>query len=163
MAALGLGTAVFLLVVPLVFGLVGHIVSTRISAPNPPALRAALGVIACAAGLVILGWCEYLFWTLGHGTPNPAAAPRALVREGPYAHIRNPIQAAAMLYYFGLGTLFDSWVTGVVMLLLVACFWTLYHRVIEEKELRIRFGDTYEEYKRTTPFLIPRFGRRARI
>jgi len=31
-----------------------------------------------------------------------------------------------------------------------------YIRFIEEKELEVRFGQDYVDYKRTTPFLLPR-------
>ena len=36
-----------------------------------------------------------------------------------------------------------------------------YVRFIEEKELEARFGQDYVDYKRTTPFLLPRVRRRA--
>ena len=35
-------------------------------------------------------------------------------------------------------------------------------RFIEEKELEVRFGQDYVDYKRTTPFLLPRARRRSR-
>ncbi len=31
-----------------------------------------------------------------------------------------------------------------------------YHKFIEEKELMLRFGDDYKNYKENTPFLIPK-------
>jgi protein-S-isoprenylcysteine O-methyltransferase Ste14 len=34
---------------------------------------------------------------------------------------------------------------------------SLYLKLFEEKELEERFGSDYIEYKRKTPFLIPRF------
>lgn len=43
-------------------------------------------------------------------------------------------------------------------LLAVAVFATLlisYLKIIEEKELQMRFGSEYIEYKRKTPFIIP--------
>jgi len=33
----------------------------------------------------------------------------------------------------------------------------IYIKLIEEKELEGRFGSEYAEYKKRTPFLIPRF------
>ena len=35
-----------------------------------------------------------------------------------------------------------------------------YIRVAEEKEMTLRFGESYEAYKRQTPFIIPRFRRK---
>lgn len=38
---------------------------------------------------------------------------------------------------------------------------TFYHKTMEEKELAARFGKDYEAYKKSTPFLIPRFKTKA--
>jgi len=35
-------------------------------------------------------------------------------------------------------------------------FSTTYIKLVEEKELEARFGEEYREYKRKTPFLIPK-------
>jgi protein-S-isoprenylcysteine O-methyltransferase Ste14 len=39
---------------------------------------------------------------------------------------------------------------------------SIYIKIIEEKELEERFGSEYSEYKKRTPFLIPRFWKRER-
>jgi len=36
----------------------------------------------------------------------------------------------------------------------------IYTKLFEEKELEKRFGSEYLEYKKRTPFVIPRLGRR---
>jgi protein-S-isoprenylcysteine O-methyltransferase Ste14 len=36
---------------------------------------------------------------------------------------------------------------------------SFYNKLVEEKELLLRFGKQYEEYKRKTPFLIPKLWR----
>ncbi len=160
--ALVLGWALFLIVVPFVLGVVGHVVAAPAAIACPPVVRVPLAVAAIAAGLSLLAWCAEVFWFVGGGTPNPAAAPQTLVRVGPYAHVRNPIQAGAMIYYLGLGALFDSCVTGAVMFLLALGIGAAYHKGIEEKELRLRFGAAYDDYRRETPFLLPRLRRRKR-
>jgi protein-S-isoprenylcysteine O-methyltransferase Ste14 len=45
--------------------------------------------------------------------------------------------------------------TGLVMLALGALLGTFYHKVIEEKELALRFGEECEEYRKRTSFLLP--------
>jgi protein-S-isoprenylcysteine O-methyltransferase Ste14 len=45
----------------------------------------------------------------------------------------------------------------MVVLLFGTLLLLLYVKGIEEKELPQRFGEEYLEYKRRTPFLIPRF------
>lgn len=42
------------------------------------------------------------------------------------------------------------------MLVLTFMFGTCYHKFVEEKELLLRFGPEYEEYKARTPFLLPK-------
>jgi len=37
-------------------------------------------------------------------------------------------------------------------------FSTTYIKLVEEKEREARFGGEYKEYKRKTPFLIPKIG-----
>ena len=66
----------------------------------------------------------------------------------------------AIMFYFGLCAFIGSWdafyiVAPVAVALLVyAKFW-------EEDELESRFGQAYIEYKKQTPFLIPRiFGKK---
>jgi protein-S-isoprenylcysteine O-methyltransferase Ste14 len=66
-----------------------------------------------------------------------------------------------MIMYFGMGAVADSTITGVTMFGLALILGTLYHRLIEEKELKRRFGAEYEEYRRRTPFLLPRFVRHS--
>ncbi len=162
LAALVLGVLFFLTVPPFVLAAPARWVSARLAAPCPPSLRISAAVAAIAAGLFLLAWCVKVFWFVGGGTPNPTAAPQTLVRVGPYSHVRNPIQAGIMLYYLGLGALFDSCVTGAVMFVLALGIGAAYHKWVEEKELRLRFGAAYDDYRRETPFLIPRFRRRKR-
>ena len=67
----------------------------------------------------------------------------------------------AMIYYLGLTSALASLVFGVGVLVLGLAVGTLYARLVEEKELRIRFGEAYERYRRETPLFIPRLRRRA--
>jgi len=46
---------------------------------------------------------------------------------------------------------------GLIMFFLILIVGTCYSKFIEEKELRMRLGLEYEEYKEKTPFLLPRF------
>ncbi|MBB1514289.1 hypothetical protein H5399_17040 [Tessaracoccus sp. MC1627] len=52
-------------------------------------------------------------------------------------------------------------VAAIGLVALFAGLLLLYVKVVEEKELAARFGDAYLEYKRTTPFLIPRVPSRS--
>jgi protein-S-isoprenylcysteine O-methyltransferase Ste14 len=50
------------------------------------------------------------------------------------------------------------------MIALVLAFFGLllvYIKRVEEREMEARFGDAYRAYRRNTPFLLPRLGRKA--
>ncbi len=75
---------------------------------------------------------------------------------GPYALCRNPLQLGVILYYLGLGTYVGSLKIGLTMFFLGLILGSSYHKFVEEKELQLRFGEEYEEYRKKTPFLIPK-------
>ncbi|WFO74890.1 isoprenylcysteine carboxylmethyltransferase family protein [Desulfurococcaceae archaeon MEX13E-LK6-19] len=114
-----------------------------------------IALILIPVGLFFIAWAAWAQWSIGRGTPVPAAPPRRLVVEGPYAYCRNPMLLGTMLYYLGLVFLVNS-VTGIAIVLLVQAIFIAYVKLIEERELELRFGSEYIEYKRRTPFLIPR-------
>jgi protein-S-isoprenylcysteine O-methyltransferase Ste14 len=109
----------------------------------------------------VLLWATVTFWRAGGGTPAPVAAPQRLVVAGPFLYSRNPIMLGAVLYYLGAGSLWLSPTAGLLMALVALALGAAYHHFVEEKELRLRFGAAYDEYRRTTPFLIPRRPRAA--
>jgi protein-S-isoprenylcysteine O-methyltransferase Ste14 len=50
---------------------------------------------------------------------------------------------------------------SALLVLFGAGFLLTYIKRIEEKELELRFGQEYLEYKKQTPFLIPRFWQKS--
>jgi protein-S-isoprenylcysteine O-methyltransferase Ste14 len=117
----------------------------------------AIAWITIWLGVGVLGWSLFAQVRTGKGTPAHVAPPQKLIVSGPYRLCRNPIQLGAMIYYFGVGTRFGSMSIAVIMFLLTLLLGSLYHKLVEEKELLARFGEEYEEYKAKTPFLIPKF------
>jgi len=152
---LAAGVLVFLVAIPLTLGLLGHWVSGYVAFGIPRLLELALGITGVCVGLLFLLWSITTFWSIGRGTPVPFASPTKLVSSGPFKYTRNPIKLGAVLFYFGLGTIGDGLLTGLVMLVLGLILGTTYHRRIEEKELALRFGNEYEEYRKRTSFFIP--------
>lgn len=111
-------------------------------------------------GLIMYLWTVFIQVKRGRGTPIPLLPPEKLLVDAPYSFCRNPMVLGAIMFYFGLCSFIGSWdafyiVASVAIVLLVyAKFW-------EESELESRFGQVYYEYKRQTPFLIPKiFGKR---
>jgi protein-S-isoprenylcysteine O-methyltransferase Ste14 len=77
---------------------------------------------------------------------NPAQPTTALVTSGPYRFTRNPLYLTMMLVYMGVGVLFDSLWT---LLLLPFVLLLMNRGVIEREEayLEQKFGAQYRAYK----------------
>ena len=87
----------------------------------------------------------------------PEKRPQKLITTGIYAAIRHPRYLQMYLSFVGC-----AFIANYLALYLVVALWLpgLYVIVLlEEKELRDRFGPAYEEYCRQVPRFIPRFTR----
>jgi len=120
-------------------------------------LKGAVAYVSVVLGLLVVAWSVLVFWWAGKGTPVPIAPPARLVVTGPYKYCRNPMKLGVLLYYLGIGIYFGSAAIGALMLVLGFVIGGCYHKFIEERELRARFGSEYEEYRKRTPFIIPKF------
>jgi len=119
-----------------------------------------LAVPLLAIGIAFMLWATWAQWSVGKGTPVPAVPTQKLVVTGPYRYCRNPMLFGLALYYSGLALLASSF-SGVALTALIVALFVLYVRLVEEKELEMRFGEKYLRYKERTPFIIPRPCRRA--
>lgn len=123
--------------------------------------RLALGVfnplLGCAlmlAGLFFAWWANYVQITAGRGTPVPIMATQRLLTQKPYSFCRNPMALGAILLYLGLAVLIAS-ISGLALVFAGAAVLLTYIRFIEEKEMELRFGEAYQAYRKSTPFIIP--------
>jgi protein-S-isoprenylcysteine O-methyltransferase Ste14 len=113
-----------------------------------------LGGSLIVAGWLLGMWSNYAQFTLGRGTPVPLMATQKLIVEPPYTYCRNPMALGAIVMYLGVAILFGS-IGAVALVIPGAALLLTYIKCIEEKEMEMRFGQEYIEYKRRTPFLIP--------
>ncbi len=116
------------------------------------------GTALILVGLILVVSSVNIQYTFGKGTPAPKVATQRLIMHGPYAYTRNPMTLGALLMYLGIGVWTGS---GVVVILTVLVFSGLltFIRIHETQELTERFGDEYLEYRKRTPFLLPRYRR----
>ena len=120
--------------------------------PGPRGL--AVAAVLLAVGLPLWAWCVALFLQ-GGGTPVPFNPPPILVARGPYRRVRNPMLMGVFASLFGLGFLMHS--ASMVLI------WTPIYLIanlieitrVEQPELERRFGDSYREYRRRVPMLVP--------
>ena len=119
-------------------------------------LGLVLGAFAC---VVEIECRRYLAMRTLIGIPELKAndeEPGKLLNEGIYARVRHPRYLGLMLGGTGLACIANYQAAWVVMAALVPVTYLL--TVIEEKELRVRFGEKYARYAEQVPRIIPRLG-----
>jgi len=111
--------------------------------------------------LVILTGAAFLLTVVnlalkGFGAPFFIALSRKLAADWLYARTRNPMVLAVLAFFLSLGIWFQSALFVLWVLVLFAPALLVFVKVYEERELEIRFGASYLEYKSRTPMLLPR-------
>lgn len=114
---------------------------------------AGLGLLAL--GLVYFVASLRRFVTEGQGTLAPWDPPRELVVRGPYRYVRNPMISGVVLVLFGeslvlLSVAHAAWAAAFLAINLA------YIPLIEEPQLKARFGAAYVDYCRHVPRIFPR-------
>jgi len=92
----------------------------------------------------------------GLGAPFALALSRRLATDWLYRWTRNPMVLATILWFLAIGLWLQSAGFVAWVLLLATPAELTFLKVYEERELEIRFGDSYRAYKARTPFLWPR-------
>jgi protein-S-isoprenylcysteine O-methyltransferase Ste14 len=92
----------------------------------------------------------------GLGAPFAVALSRTLAVDWLYAWTRNPMVLATLALGLSLGVWFQSLLFVLWVLALVTPALLVMVKVFEERELEIRFGASYLEYRSRTPLLFPR-------
>ena len=129
-------------------------------ATHQPMLR-AMGLVQIAAlplaavGVAMVVWVSFSFVRHGRGTPMPLDPPKCFVSHGLYRWVRNPMYVGALLVLLAVIIYYGSlWV-----LVYTAGMWAALHTatvLLEEPQLKRRFGAPYETYLKEVPRWIPR-------
>jgi protein-S-isoprenylcysteine O-methyltransferase Ste14 len=129
---------------------------------NPWADYGLFDLLLQIAGLAVLSVGQGFFWASlrrfaeeGEGTLAPWDPPRRLVVNGPYRYVRNPMISGVTLTLFGQVLLLLSppllaWASAFLAIN------SVYIPLVEEPQLERRFGESYREYRRHVPRVIPR-------
>jgi protein-S-isoprenylcysteine O-methyltransferase Ste14 len=132
------------------------IACTWIWLPNTP----APGVYSIVASMVLAPVATIFGWLavrhLGKQLRILAGlyADHELIRTGPYAIVRHPVYASLFLMMLATGLLFARW----QMLLLGIALYIAGTEIrihAEEGLLRARFGEEFDEYRRSVPAYLP--------
>lgn len=118
----------------------------------PLAARIAIGLILVAAGLALVFPARSAFMSAGTEV-KPWRPSTALVTDGIFAWLRNPMYVGGTLFLTGLSILLASdW-----MLVMTIVFVPIIHFGVvkrEERYLEAKFGNVYRAYKAQ----VPRYG-----
>jgi protein-S-isoprenylcysteine O-methyltransferase Ste14 len=120
--------------------------------PVPSAIGLALVIITGAAFLLTV----VNLALKGFGAPFFIALSRKLAADWLYAWTRNPMVLGVLAFFLSLGIWFRLMLFVLWVLILFAPALLFFVKVYEERELEIRFGASYLEYKTRTPMLFPR-------
>jgi protein-S-isoprenylcysteine O-methyltransferase Ste14 len=118
-----------------------------------------IGSAATVIGFGVAIWTVVVQVNLASGTPFPMLPTKKLLIVGPFQYCRNPMTLGTIVAYAGIAILVGSF-TSLIAVAILATILICYLKFIEEKELQLRFGDEYLEYKKETPFMIPNIFRR---
>lgn len=91
----------------------------------------------------------------GLGAPFAIALTRVVATDWLYAWTRNPMILSAIAFLIGLGLWLKSTLFILWLLIVVSPALFIFLRVYEERELELRFGETYLTDKAKTPMLWP--------
>ena len=131
-------------------------ISLSPAATLPLILVQIVGLSLVVVGIALFASTLRRFATEGKGTLAPWDPPRKLVVHGPYRYVRNPMISGVLIIILG----------EALVLLSISHFWwfltffainAVYIPLFEEPMLQSRFGNSYTEYRRHVPRLIPRF------
>lgn len=155
-ATLG-GATIFVLLIPAFFLHFGPMLDRQWNIQITPVnlLWRMVGSILLAIGIFFALWSIIDQLTRGKGTPIPTMATQKLLVHGPFQYSRNPMGFGTSLAYVGLSFYMAS-LSMLLFSMIFAAVFILYIKLFEEKELVERFGESYREYMRSTPFFIPK-------
>ena len=78
-----------------------------------------------------------------------------LIRSGPYARVRHPIYVAMLLFLLGLAVTLGHW-AQLIVAVPVFLAGTAIRTRLEDSLLEQQFGDSFRDYRRSTPALFPK-------
>ena len=150
------GSIVFLVISPLFLFLFSRYLNQFSPLHWPRTLEISVAITAIIVAITIMTWGTFSLWIQGKGTPAPIAPTSVMVKTGAYKCCRNPIELGTDLYFLALGTWLDTLTTGILCMTFGMMLGYGYIKIIEERELKLRFGKEYDNYRTATPLFLPR-------
>ena len=149
-------------VAPSLTFIIGKWLDRTLAFPQVPPfpLNLCAGLSIFFFGLTLGVKSTRLLYKVGQGLPwgelDGHVKSTRLVTTGPYAYCRNPMTLGYSLLPLGMGIMFQSPGMTIPIPAVIFTSMTIWLKAREEPNLEKRFGEVYSQYKRSTPFLIPR-------
>jgi len=143
--------------------LVGRFLDYIFILPSFPSfpINLVLGSVIFCTGLAIGIKATRTLFKRGRGLPwgglEGQSQTSILITNGIYAYTRNPMVLGYCLLPCGMGIMFRSISMALIAPAIILFVSAGITKKREEPNLKKRFGKAYSEYKKNTPFLIPRF------
>lgn len=115
----------------------------------------ALGFLLMVPGIGLMIWSNRALFRIGRGSAAFFLTEEVVLR-GIYLRTRNPMSLGFYLACVGVGLLAGSLAVTLGSLLVIVPVHLFNLKYFEERELELRFGEEYLDYRSRTPFLIPR-------
>ncbi len=122
---------------------------------SPKSLFLVAGIILLAPGSYLLIVSNRLLRVLGSGA-NAFRLTKKIVENDVYQTTRNPMSLGFYLFALALGLISGSTLFTLAVLVGLIPVHIFFLKYFEELELELRFGESYKEYKKKTPFLVPK-------
>ena len=111
-------------------------------------------------GIIIMMSCIVKYFSLISGLNSLFLKNRTnkLLTTGLHRHVRHPLYFGTFLFIWGMfiALPYLSWLISSIIITL----YTLIGIRYEETKLELEYGESYKEYKKKVPMLVPRVGNR---
>jgi protein-S-isoprenylcysteine O-methyltransferase Ste14 len=113
------------------------------------------GILLAIPGLYFMGISNIKLRALGSGT-NAFRLTRQIVEKDIYQYTRNPMSLGYYLCGLAIGFISGSTLLTLYVVLGIIPGHLFALKFFEELELKLRFGESYTQYKHKVAFLIPK-------
>jgi methanethiol S-methyltransferase len=120
-------------------------------------LRFIPGIVLALPGILIMIICirKYFYELSGLQALQQQETRVTLQQQGLHKFVRHPLYLGTLLFIWGILFIFP-FLNNLIGCIIITLY-TLVGMGLEEKKLKMEFGDAYREYAKKVPKLIPGF------
>ncbi len=130
---------------------------------KPSGLSFISGIILTVCGLALMIVCLQKYFT-SHAGPKELITESqqpVLLKKGLHRYVRHPLYLSTFIFLWSIFLVFPY--LSLLITNLIITIYTIIGIRFEERKLRNSFGETYTQYTREVPMIIPRIPWRSAI